>query len=56
MPDRTFGNVKTMMDLNDEDLALAAKELGTTTKQEGHGQRRAAVRRWPAPADRAASQ
>jgi Arc/MetJ family transcription regulator len=27
-------NMKTMIDLNDEDLALAAKELGTTTKKD----------------------
>jgi Arc/MetJ family transcription regulator len=26
--------MKTMIDLNDEDLALAAKELGTTTKKD----------------------
>lgn len=26
--------MKTTIDLNDEDLALAAKELGTTTKKE----------------------
>lgn len=26
--------MKTMIDLNDDDLALAAKELGTTTKKE----------------------
>jgi Arc/MetJ family transcription regulator len=29
-----IGNMKTMIDLNDEDLALAAKELGTTTKKD----------------------
>jgi Arc/MetJ family transcription regulator len=28
------GNMKTMIDLNDEDLALAARELGTTTKKD----------------------
>ncbi len=26
--------MKTMIDLNDDDLALAAKELGTTTKKD----------------------
>ncbi len=26
--------MKTMIDLNDEDLALAARELGTTTKKD----------------------
>ena len=26
--------METMIDLNDEDLALAAKELGTTTKKD----------------------
>ena len=26
--------MKTMIDLNDEDMALAAKELGTTTKKD----------------------
>jgi Arc/MetJ family transcription regulator len=26
--------MKTMIDVNDEDLALAAKELGTTTKKD----------------------
>jgi Arc/MetJ family transcription regulator len=29
-----ISNMKTMIDLNDEDLALAAKELGTTTKKD----------------------
>jgi Arc/MetJ family transcription regulator len=29
-----IGNMKTMIDLNDEDLALAARELGTTTKKD----------------------
>ena len=29
-----IGNMKTMIDVNDEDLALAAKELGTTTKKD----------------------
>jgi Arc/MetJ family transcription regulator len=29
-----LSNMKTMIDLNDEDLALAAKELGTTTKKD----------------------
>jgi Arc/MetJ family transcription regulator len=28
------GNMKTMIDLNDEDLTLAARELGTTTKKD----------------------
>lgn len=30
----SFGYMKTMIDLNDEALALAAKELGTTTKKD----------------------
>ena len=29
-----ISNMKTMIDLNDEDLALAARELGTTTKKD----------------------
>ena len=29
-----LGNMKTMIDLDDEALALAAKELGTSTKKD----------------------
>jgi Arc/MetJ family transcription regulator len=32
--DSTLGYMKTMIDLNDEALSLAAKELGTTTKKD----------------------
>ena len=32
--DSTLGYMKTMIDLNDEALDLAAKELGTTTKKD----------------------
>jgi Arc/MetJ family transcription regulator len=32
--DCIVGYMKTMIDLNDEALALAAKELGTTTKKD----------------------
>ena len=30
----TLSNMKTMIDLDDESLALAARELGTTTKKD----------------------